>query len=83
MQTPKIDYKKALCTTQYAGQSHLWDEELDGGSVKNARGETPEQREIRHAVAKAVCNTCPEKLTCRWIGLNDPKARGVYGGELV
>lgn len=79
---PKIDTKKALCTTQYATQAHLWDRELDG-NAKNARGETPEEREARHAVAKGVCATCTQKLICRWIGLNDPRVSGIYGGELV
>lgn len=82
MLQPQIDIRKALCTTQYAGQAHLWDAELDGNE-KHKVAETPEERDIRHAVAKAVCSTCTQVLVCRWIGLNDPHARGIYGGELV
>ena len=79
---PRIDPLKALCTTQYADQSHLWDAELDG-NAKHAVAETAEQRALRHAVAKAVCSTCSQVLACRWIGLNTPNAQGIYGGELI
>lgn len=79
---PKIDPRKALCRTQYANQAHLWDAELDG-NVKHGVAETAEQREARHLVAKAVCHTCTQSLVCRWIGINDPLARGIWGGELV
>ncbi|QRE00941.1 WhiB family transcription factor [Nocardia phage NC1] len=79
---PQINWKKALCTTQYANQAHLWDAELDG-NAKHAVAETAEQRTMRHAVAKAVCSTCSQVLACRWIGLNDPSAQGIYGGELI
>lgn len=79
---PRIDPLKALCTTQYADQSHLWDAELDG-NAKHAVAETARRRKMRHAVAKAVCSTCSQVLACRWIGLNDPNAQGIYGGELI
>ena len=82
MLEPRIDPRKALCRTQYADQAHLWDAELDGGT-KHAVAETAKDREIRHAVAKAVCSTCSQVLVCRWIGINDPMARGIYGGQLV
>ena len=79
---PKIDPRRAKCRTEYASQAYLWDAELDG-NVKHGVAETAEQRAVRHAEAKEICNTCSQSMICRWIGMNDPLARGIWGGELV
>lgn len=83
METPQINTARALCSTTYRDQAHLWDAEIDGGSEKHAKGESSKQRKIRHSIAQAICSTCPEQLVCRWVGMNQPGRQGMYGGDLV
>lgn len=82
MKTPEVNPDRALCATTYRQHAHLWDADLDAG-VKHKVAETAEQKEIRHSIARAVCNICDERLVCRWVGLNKPGREGMYGGDLV
>lgn len=83
METPQINHARALCSTTYRDQAHLWDAEIDGGSEKHAKGESAKQRQVRHSIARGICNMCPERLVCLWVGKSGPGRQGMYGGDLV
>lgn len=80
--TLKIDTSNALCNTHYADQAHLWDSEIDGG-IRNARGETREERRRRHLEARRICGDCSQQAVCLVVGMTDHHRTGIYGGELV
>ncbi|QAU07301.1 WhiB family transcription factor [Gordonia phage NosilaM] len=77
-----VDHRQALCCDDRFPGRWLWDAELDGGGEKNAKGESSVAKGDRHEAAKAVCRACNQRSLCLAAALSDPKAEGVYGGEL-
>lgn len=57
----------------------LWDD------VRDLRGgEQPMQRDARHAIARIICQGCPERDTCRAARQADQLlGGGIWAGELV
>ncbi|AXQ62129.1 WhiB family transcription factor [Gordonia phage Skysand] len=78
-----VNWRVALCCADRFQGRWLWDAELDGGGEKNAKGESSVARADRHEAAKTVCRACPERLVCLAAGRSDPRAEGIYGGELI
>ncbi|WAA19686.1 WhiB family transcription factor [Gordonia phage Dalilpop] len=78
-----VDWRRALCCADRFQGVWLWDAELDGGGEKNAKGESSVARADRHEAAKTVCRACPERLACLTAARSDPRAEGIYGGELI
>jgi hypothetical protein len=44
--------------------------------------ETPDERDTRHFVARAICSTCPVRTDCAIDAFSDPTTEGVRAGIL-